>query len=244
MIDFDPGTRTVARTGTTAVGAGQVPVGAGFTGQSSRTRASMAAMVDVPTPHGPARVRMYGAGKPVGALVLGHGAGGGVAAPDLREVVEVATAQRCSVATVEQPYRVAGRRAPAPARQLDTAWTAVLEFLMVGSLAGLPLVVGGRSSGARVACRTASAVGASAVLCLAFPLLPPRAAAPKSRQPELDAVRVPVLVVQGTRDRFGRPEPSALRQVVVVPGDHSLDADLAAVGAAVRGWLPQVLSRG
>ena len=95
-----------------------------------------------------------------------------------------------SVALVEQPYRVAGRRSPAPARQLDAAWTAVVEHLLAGELRGLPLVVGGRSMGARVACRTAEATGAVGVLCLAFPLQPPRrpAAAPaQSRLHELDA---------------------------------------------------------
>src|SRR5512132_236003 len=106
--------------------------------------------------------------------MLGHGASGGVGARDLRAVADVAREARCNVALVEQPYRVAGRRAPAPARQLDAAWTAVVEHLRAGELRGLPLVVGGRSSGARVACRTAAATGPVGVLCLAFPLQPPR----------------------------------------------------------------------
>jgi predicted alpha/beta-hydrolase family hydrolase len=159
-------------------------------------------------------------------------------------VTSVARSEGVSVALVEQPYRVAGRRSPAPARQLDAAWTAVVEHLRAGKLRGLPLVVGGRSLGARVACRTADATGAVAVLCLAFPLQPRRrsaAAEIPSRLPELDAVSVPTLVVQGTRDPFGIPPASATRTVVEVPGDHSLRTDVEAVAAAVQAWLPQVV---
>src|SRR5213592_3426215 len=126
------------------------------------------------TPHGLARAHVHPAPEPRAALVLGHGAGGGVASPDLVAVTEVARTEGVSVALVEQPYRVAGRRSPAPARQLDTAWLAVVDALKLGQLAGLPLVVGGRSAGARVACRTAESSGAVGVLCLAFPLQPPR----------------------------------------------------------------------
>ena len=146
--------------------------------------------VEVDTPHGPAHAHLHLADQPRAALVLGHGAGGGVTAPDLVAVTDVARSEGVSVALVEQPYRVAGRRAPAPARQLDAAWTAVVDHLLAGELRGLPLVVGGRSLGARVACRTAEATGAVAVLCLAFPLQPPRrsgAAAAQSRLSELDA---------------------------------------------------------
>ena len=155
-------------------------------------------------------------------------------------VTDVARSEGVSVALVEQPYRVAGRRSPAPARQLDAAWTAVVDHLVAGELRGLPLLVGGRSSGARVACRTAAATGAVGVLCLAFPLQPPprsgKAPSP-SRLSELDAVTVPMLVVQGERDRFGIPPANASRTVVQVPGDHSLRTDLQAVAAAVRAWL-------
>jgi uncharacterized protein len=200
----------------------------------------------VDTPHGPANVHLHPAEEPRGALVLGHGAAGGVTARDLVAVTNVALSEGLSVALVEQPYRVAGRRSPAPARQLDAAWTAVVDRLVAGELRALPLVVGGRSSGARVACRTAEATGAVAVLCLAFPLLPPRragaATAPTSRLPELDGVTVPTLVVQGERDRFGIPPATARRTVVQVPGDHSLRTDLEAVAAAVRAWLPRVLA--
>ena len=155
-----------------------------------------------------------------------------------------ARSQAVSVVLVEQPYRVAGRRSPAPTRQLDAAWTAVIDQLRAGALDGLPLLVGGRSLGARVACRTAAATAAVGVLCLAFPLQPPRRAgkvATPSRLPELDGVAVPTLVVQGAHDRFGIPPPTPLRTVVRVPGDHGLRTDLEAVAAAVRGWLPGVL---
>jgi predicted alpha/beta-hydrolase family hydrolase len=151
-----------------------------------------------------------------------------------------------SVALVEQPYRVAGRRSPAPASQLDVAWLAVGEHLVAKELRGLPLIVGGRSLGGRVACRTADAVGAIAVLCLAFPLQPPRRSSgsvPQDRLPELDAVRVPTLVVQGERDPFGIPPEAPGRTVALVPGDHSLRADLDAVGEAVRAWLGEVVAR-
>ena len=187
--------------------------------------------VDIETPHGTARAELQEVPSPRGALVLGHGAGGGIGAPDLVAACRAATGAGFSVALVEQPYRVAGRRSPAPARQLDAAWIAVVDALPV---AGLPLIVGGRSSGARVACRTASATGAAGVLCLAFPLVSPKGA---SRQDELDAVEAPVLVVQGRRDRFGMPSASATRTVVEVAGDHGLKQDLAAVGAAVGEWL-------
>jgi predicted alpha/beta-hydrolase family hydrolase len=198
-------------------------------------------MLKVETPHGRAHVHLHPAdGKPRAALALGHGAAGGVTAPDLTAVTEVARSEGFSVALVEQPYRVAGRRSPSPPRQADAAWTAVVEHLLAGDLRGLPLVVGGRSWGARVACRTAEATGAVGVLCLAFPLQPPRrssSAAAASRVTELDAVEVPTLVVQGERDPFGIPPSNATRTVVQVPGDHSLRKDLEAVGAAVREWL-------
>ncbi len=199
-------------------------------------------VLEVDTPHGQANVHVHPADRPRAALVLGHGAAGGVMAPDLVAVTDVARSEGISVALVEQPYRVAGRRSPAPARQLDAAWTAVVEHLRASELDGLPLVVGGRSSGARVACRTAEATGAVAVLCLAFPLQPPGRAASPSRLPELDAVQVPLLVVQGAGDPFGIPPAGAHRTVVQVPGNHSLRTDLQAVTAAVQDWLPGVVS--
>jgi predicted alpha/beta-hydrolase family hydrolase len=203
-------------------------------------------MIEIDTPHGQANAHLHAADEPTAALVLGHGAAGGVGSRDLVAVTEVARSEGLSVALVEQPYRVAGRRSPAPARQLDAAWTAVVDHLRAGELRELPLVVGGRSSGARVACRTAEATGAVAVLCLAFPLQPPPragAAATPSRLFELDEVTVPTLVVQGARDRFGIPPATAHRTVVEVPGDHSLRTDVGAVAAAVGGWLPGVVSQ-
>jgi len=199
---------------------------------------------EVDTPHGPARVHSHRVEKPRAALVLGHGAGGGVTARDLVAATEAALERDVSVILVEQPYRVAGRRSPAPAATLDTAWRAVVEALHVDEARDLPLVVGGRSSGARVACRTAGALDAAAVLCLAFPLVPPArrsGAPPVSRLPELEAVRVPVLVVQGANDRFGLPPAAPQRNVVVVPGDHALRSGLAELRAAVRAWLEEVV---
>jgi uncharacterized protein len=187
---------------------------------------------------------VHPAERPKGMLVLGHGAGGGVEAPDLVAATEAALGEGFSVGLVEQPYRVAGRRSPASAKQLDAAWIAVIEQLRTIEIGDLPLIVGGRSLGARVACRTVEATSAVAVLCLAFPLEPPsrKGKPPQSRLPELEAVKIPVLVVQGESDRFGMPPAGPSREVVKVRGDHGLKADTEAVGAAVRAWLPGVLS--
>ena len=177
-------------------------------------------------------------------MVLGHGAGGGVEAPDLVAATQAAVPEGVTVALVEQPYRVAGRKSPAPARRLDEAWTAVLEQLTTGELADLPLIVGGRSLGARVACRCLPDTGGMAVLCLAFPLQPPARKGKEpspDRLPELEAVDVPMLVVQGDRDQFGMPGEGRKRRVVQVPGaNHSLRTDPDAVEDAVRSWLPGV----
>jgi uncharacterized protein len=203
-------------------------------------------ILPVDTPHGEARVHLYAVDNPGAALVLGHGAAGGVTSLDLVTVSEVARSEGLSVALVEQPYRVAGRRSPAPPRQLDVAWVAVVDHLRADELKGLPLVIGGRSLGARVACRTADAAGAVGLLCLAFPLQPRRrsgGSAPQSRLHELDETTVPTLVVQGARDPFGIPPRSANRTVVVVGGDHSLRTDLGAVASAVREWLPGVVAQ-
>ena len=203
--------------------------------------------LEIGTRFGTAKAHVRSADEPRAALVLGHGAGGGVTAPDLVAVAGVAHSAGLSVALVEQPYRVAGRRAPAPAHQLDAAWTAVIEHLHAGELRGLPLLAGGRSSGARVACRTADPTGVVGVLCLAFPLQPPPrsgAKATPSRLPELDAVTVPMLVVQGSRDRFGSPPSTELRTVVQVAADHSLRTDLGAVEDAVGAWLSGLVESG
>jgi uncharacterized protein len=196
-------------------------------------------MLELGTPHGPGRARVVPAGSPVAVLVLGHGAGGGIEAPDLVAATRAANEAGLSVALVEQPYRVAGRRSPAPANQLDEAWTSVVGQLREGPLAALPVLTGGRSSGARVACRTAEATGSVAVICLAFPLHPP-GRPENSRLAELEGVRVPVLVVQGESDPFGMPPDGPNRTVVRIPGTHSL-RNGAAVAGAVSGWLPAIL---
>ena len=195
--------------------------------------------IDVETPSGPARAHITTVAGARAALVMGHGAGGGVEAPDLGAASEAALAAGLSVALVEQPYRVAGRKAPPRAPVLDAAWVPVVEHLAGGELRGLPLVLGGRSMGARVACRTAETLGAVAVLCLAFPVAPPaRAGKPRqNRQPELDAVQVPALVVQGESDPFGMPQPGPNREIVKLAGNHGLKADLPGVRAAVETWL-------
>jgi predicted alpha/beta-hydrolase family hydrolase len=207
-------------------------------------RAGHVTVLEIDTPQGPAKAHLHVTDDQIAALVLGHGANGGVDTPDLAAVTEVARSAQFSVALVEQPYRVAGRRSPAPAPRLDQAWTAVVDQLREDELRDLPLVVGGRSAGARVACRTAADSGAVAVLCLAFPLHAPgrsRAATAKSRKPELDAVKVPTLVVQGDRDPFGMPPAAPNRTVVTVRGNHSLKGDLETVAAAVGDWLPGVV---
>jgi uncharacterized protein len=202
--------------------------------------------IAVETPHGTARVHLHAPGEAsAGALVLGHGAAGGVGSRDLAAATSAARSRGLTVALVEQPYRVAGRRSAPPARQLDAAWIAVLERLRAHELRGLELITGGRSAGARVACRTAAATSPIAVLCLAFPLQPRRRSgpAPPSRLPELEAVTVPTLVVQGVRDPFGMPPAGPARTVAEVAGDHSLRSDLPAVAAAVEEWLGALVGR-
>jgi uncharacterized protein len=193
----------------------------------------------VATPRGDARVQLDLPTRPVGLLVLGHGAGGGITAPDLVAVAAAAAGAGWAVALVEQPYRVAGRRAPSPAPALDEAWIAVLAHLRA-TIVGrrrIPVVTGGRSSGARVACRTATAVRAAGVLALAFPTVPP-GRPDKDRLGELAAATVPVLVIQGDRDPFGVPPPVPGRTVHLVPGaDHALRKDRPGVVAAVLAWL-------
>lgn len=214
----------------------------------------------VETPVGMARVVREGPAE-VGLLVLGHGAGGGRSdsagggswAPDLLAARDAGLAVGLAVVLVEQPWRVSGRRvAEAPAR-LDQAWRAVLAALAVTDGAG-PLIVGGRSSGARVACRTATDVGATAVLALAFPLHPP-GRPDRSRLPELLLPDLPRLVVQGERDAFGRPAAGPGLEVHLVRGaDHSFavrrqdgrtDQDVRdEVRDAVGRWLASVLAAG
>jgi predicted alpha/beta-hydrolase family hydrolase len=201
-----------------------------------------AEVLEIETPQGLARAHLHAVDDAIGALALGHGAAGSVGARDLTAAKRVALDNQISVALVEQPYLVAGKRSTPRPAVLDEAWTAVIEHLRDGPLDQLPLISGGRSSGARVACRTAAATGSVGVLCLAFPLLPP-AREPKSRLPELDAVTVPTLVVQGVNDRFGMPPPGPNREVAQIAGDHRLTTDLEAVTRAVDDWLRRVLAQ-
>ncbi|MFI8851562.1 alpha/beta family hydrolase [Streptomyces sp. 891-h] len=172
----------------------------------------------VTTPVGEARITWHPAPKAHTVLALGHGAGGGIEARDLRALAAALPAEGVTVALVEQPWRVAGKKvAPAP-RTLDTAWSALWPAL---TRTGLPVIAGGRSAGARVACRTAGELGARAVLALSFPLHPP-GKPEKSRAEELTGAQPPVLVVQGERDPFGRPEefPAGTELVEVAYADH------------------------
>ncbi|MFI9643666.1 alpha/beta family hydrolase [Micromonospora sp. NPDC051925] len=193
-------------------------------------------LAQLDTPRGPARVDTdLPVGPPTSLLVLGHGAGGAVDAPDLLALRDAARGAGVAVARVTQPYRVAGRRAPAPAGHLDEAWAAVLTVLR-SRHPELPLLVGGRSSGARVACRTARAVGAVGVVALAFPLHPP-GRPERSRAAEL-ATGLPTLVVNGDRDPFGVPTAGGPVEVVVRRGErHDLRQDPAGVADAVVTWL-------
>ena len=203
---------------------------------------------EIDTPHGPARLHVDGSDPTFGVLVLGHGAGGGVAAPDLLGAQDAADRAVVTVVRVEQPYRVAGRRPAAPAAQLDAAWAAVVAHVHE-RWPGTPQIHGGRSSGARVACRGAVGVAPelrpAAVLALAFPLLAParKDGTRADRGPEIDAVAaagIPTLAVSGARDRFGVPEAVTGREVVVLPGDHSLRARRA-VAEVVGPWLRRIV---
>lgn len=197
----------------------------------------MAHSEEIGTLRGPARVDVDLPARPADtALVLGHGAGGGVDAPDLLAVRDVLVDAGIAVFRVTQPYRVAGRRAPAPAGHLDEAWSAVLAALRDRHPAVTRWLVGGRSSGARVACRTAVAVGADGIVALAFPLHPP-GRPERSRAGEL-ATGLPTLVINGDRDPFGVPDPGPRVDVVVRPGEtHDLKRDPAGTAALVRDWL-------
>ncbi|MFJ6576078.1 alpha/beta family hydrolase [Streptomyces sp. NPDC091368] len=173
----------------------------------------------VPTDTGEARITWYTGTKPRAVLALGHGAGGGVEARDLQALAGALPAEGVTVALVEQPWRVAGKKvAPAP-KTLDTGWRGLWPAL---AKPGLPVIAGGRSAGARVACRTGRELGALAVLALSFPLHPP-GRPERSRAEELLSTGLPTLVVQGGNDPFGRPEeyPEGPYGLVEIPyGDH------------------------
>ncbi|HWB65343.1 MAG TPA: alpha/beta family hydrolase [Mycobacteriales bacterium] len=189
---------------------------------------------EIETPSGPARAVITGPGR-ADLAVLGHGAGGGIDAPDLVAVTERLVDLGWTVARVEQPYRVKGRRAPEAAPRLDAAWSAVVTALRAGHSGRL--LVAGRSSGARVAVRTAAELAADLIVALAFPLHPP-GKPEKTRMEELAQLPAPMLIVQGERDPFGAaaefpPGP----QLTSVPGDHSLRQAPDQVAAAVADWL-------
>ncbi|MFI5802340.1 alpha/beta family hydrolase [Streptomyces sp. NPDC051561] len=211
----------------------------------------MRRVVGVETGAGEARVHWFEAKRAWGVLALGHGAGGGVDARDLQALAAALPQDGVTVALVEQPWRVAGKKvAPAP-KTLDAGWHGVWPEL---SKSGLPVVAGGRSAGARVACRTATGLGAHAVLALSFPLHPP-GRPEKSRESELTGAGVPTLVVQGAKDPFGRPEefPDGTRVVQVPHGDHgfavpkradiSQEEALAVITAGAREWLQGLKGR-
>jgi predicted alpha/beta-hydrolase family hydrolase len=201
--------------------------------------------LDIDTSAGVARAHVSDGGTR-GTLVLGHGAGGGIESVDLVEVTTEASAAGWRVVRVEQPWRVAGRRIATAPPTLDEAWSAVLEHLRTDGVLTGPLVLGGRSAGARVACRTAAAERAAGVLALAFPLHPP-GKPEKSRAAELTAVTVPICVVQGETDAMGRPEAVAAvlsgranASVYAVGGDHALKKDVHVVAAAAMSWLTEL----
>lgn len=196
---------------------------------------------EIVTSQGPAEVYLDEVSDPAFLLVLTHGSNGGVEAADLLAVRDAALGLGGTVARVMQPFRVAGRRAPGSAARQDQAWLEVISAIRQHDL---PLVQGGRSNGARVACRTAVAADARGVVALAFPLHPP-GRPERSRADELRAAGTEVLVVNGDRDPFGVPDPADATSVVVLPGErHDLAKDPAAVAAAVEPWLRRWKSGG
>ncbi|QKG18970.1 alpha/beta hydrolase family protein [Actinomadura verrucosospora] len=192
--------------------------------------------MQIQTAHGAAEATLDGPHRPAFLLVLTHGSNGGVDAPDLLAVRDVALGLDGAVARVMQPFRLAGRRAPGSAVKQDEAWLEIVEALR-DRFGDVPLVQGGRSNGARVACRTATAAGAVGVVALAFPLHPP-GKPEKTRVDELRGAGVEVLVVNGDRDPFGVPDAADAAQVTVLPGErHDLNKDPGEVGRAAEPWL-------
>jgi uncharacterized protein len=200
--------------------------------------------VEIMTGEGTARAQVDRppAGEPAFLLVLTHGAGGSPDSPDLLAVAGAALGLGGAVARVIQPYRVKGRRAPGSPDRQDAAWAEVIAALRPAAGPGLPLIQGGRSNGARLACRTARAVGARAVIALAFPLHPPGRPG-QSRADELAAAGTDVLVLNGDRDPFGIPEASGRTRVVVLAGEtHALSRHPGETGRAAGAWLRKLLA--
>jgi uncharacterized protein len=197
-------------------------------------------VVELATAAGAARAEVSGPAAAAFLLVLTHGSGGGTRTADVLAAAQAGRDLGAAVALVTQPFRVRGARAPGPAPAQDAAWLEIIAALQA-ACPGVPLVQGGRSNGARVACRTARDAGAHAVLALAFPVHPP-GRPDKSRLDELRGAGCPVLAVSGDRDPFGNPAAADASRVVILPGEgHALARRPAAVADAVRGWLSEVL---
>jgi uncharacterized protein len=219
------------------------------TARSARAQrpTASAASGEIPTSQGPARVDLdgpAGGATPSFLLALTHGAGGTVSAPDLLAVRDVGVRLGGAVALITQPYRVRGARAPGNAARQDDAWREIIESVRIS---GIPLIQGGRSNGARVACRTARSVGAAGVIALAFPLRPPGRRVTGTRDGELReaaSAGADVLVLNGDRDPFGIPDADQATRVVILPGEtHSLSRNPEAVSEAVAAWLSDLLPK-
>ncbi len=199
--------------------------------------------MQIETAYGPAAVELDGPARAKFLLVLTHGAGGGVDSADLLAARDAGLSAGGTVARVLQPYRVRGASAPGSPQRQDAAWLEIIAALR-DRRPRRPLVQGGRSNGARVACRTATAAGATAVLALAFPLHPP-GRPDRSRADELRAAGVDVLVINGDRDPFGIPDPADAARVVVLPGQtHALSGAARLIEREVSAWLGAVLAGG
>ena len=212
---------------------------AGGAGPRPRRASVTLREVKIRTTAGPARAELDAAAEPPFLLVLTHGAGGGTDSADLLAARQAGLDHGAAVARVLQPYRVRGARAPGSAVRQDTAWLEIIAALR-RRYPGVPLIQGGRSNGARVACRTAGEAGARAVLALAFPLHPP-GRPERSRAAELAGAGTEVLAVSGAADPFGVPEGAGAIRVVVLPGAaHALAGQGGAIRRVVGSWLAEL----
>ncbi|WP_067476709.1 alpha/beta hydrolase family protein [Nocardia amamiensis] len=190
----------------------------------------------IETSAGPAEVELEQPRRPAFLLLLTHGAGGGVDTKDLLAVRDSALRLGGAVARVVQPYRVAGRRAPGSAVKQDEAWLEIVARLR--GRKRIPLIQGGRSNGARVACRTAVAARARGVIALSFPLHPPGKPENSRRDELLAPGDIEVVVVNGAHDPFGIPDPADAAEVRIVPGQpHSFRAGFDLIAETVTPWL-------